>query len=720
MSINNNCGGRYINFSVIEKAKALKGDGYNLVLHRFKSNGRIYFYIKARKTINGKRKEITVARVSQKEAEELERMGLISKKRGRKSKKDSKKVYKGKSESPNNNTTTSAPPSETNDIKNFADSSGVEPHLGMLKEGLGKFEIGFHNLIFTVNKSVDTSNLREKGFEYNEESKQYVKVFNIMGRRATVFVSRDGNVSVFVGASKNPIGKDEIREFIRGLLGVLSSVFGRGIDARDVVLKSFEFNVDELCDFELPARRFEVSVHMVDGNKIRREIRYSGDMPLVVFMDGLFTSDFFDLRGINVIKNVFSEATDALYCISGAALVDSEDMISRDIVVALDEEQVHNMMLHINRSPRSIPSDYVMHEKVKGVWVKRIVLPVKNLLMRAVEIWASKRSVTIYIKASGCPMGYDDFMKVLGVIEHELYRLYGTVIPHNEINVLRVEYNIDKPVTVAVQDCVVTVRDVEEEYRRYVKEMPDGRMVERVERIEHRRRSLTDFVEEMKIRSDIGDAIKEIKRTLEEVKGSMSTRQIEVGAIVEAVSNRFANILWAMFEKHDSRLELVLRQILKELLDKVEEWVRGYVEHRLRELGYNVNSMGGSNSGNGSSRVMTLDDLPIEFARFLGDLDEAGYVRIMYDKIMYGDKTWQAIRYFRGNIDGFIEEASYEFVDGKRDLRDLFKAVMKAIRFYDNKFNGSVGVPWDRFVSALERFYGKKLEEIEKELRRGL
>jgi len=223
--------------------------------------------------------------------------------------------------------------------------------------------------------------------------------------------------------------------------------------------------------------------------------------------------------------------------------------------------------------------------------------------------------------------------------------------------------------------------------------------------------------------SRLPSLLSDVQRTLEEVKGSMSSNQIELGAILEAVYNRFANILWAMFEKHDSRLELVLKQILKELLDKVEEWVRSYVDQRVRELerqGYNVNGISGSNSGNGSSRVMTLDDLPIEFARFLGDLDEAGYVRIMYDKIMYGDKTWQAIRYFRGNIDGFIEEASYEFVDGKRDLRDLFKAVMKAIRFYDNRFNGSVGVPWDRFVSALERFYGKKLEEIEKELRSGL
>jgi len=525
MSINNNCGGRYINFSVIEKAKALKGDGYNLVLHRFKSNGRIYFYIKARKTINGKRKEITVARVSQKEAEELERMGLISKKRGRKSKKDSKKVYKGKSESPNNNTTTSAPPSETNDIKNFADSSGG---VGGHDYVLSCQSLMIHRIGLRFERPwVSQLYLHSVGeVEYVERSKQYI-VRKFLGKKRvlTLQVNSNGTAQVFLEASDNPL---TVEEFIGFCKFYLLELF-RGITGREVSLSDFRVIV---------APEFNV-----------------------------------DLNGV-ILEGVKCVTLDE-YC---------EELVRIYQCDPMEKETMPNGGTRVE----------VRANSFKGLDLSSLV---------------------------------------------------------------------------------------------------DG------------------VVSSVRLSRDIS----EIKRTLEEIKGHMALPQIEIGVLADAIATRIANVIWALFEKYGGSYELALREFAKKLEEVLSPLVQSVNSGQQLQRGYS-----GSNSGNGSSRVMTLDDLPIEFARFLGDLDEAGYVRIMYDKIMYGDKTWQAIRYFRGNIDGFIEEASYEFVDGKRDLRDLFKAVMKAIRFYDNKFNGSVGVPWDRFVSALERFYGKKLEEIEKELRRGL
>jgi len=702
----------YINLSLEERIRLLLKDGYSIRIHKFKSKGKLYFYVKAIKNVDGKRKETTVARVSPEEAERLKELGLVGNR-----KKLNRKSYKKKQKTPSNNTTTSAQPKVNNGLNFFDHVGGVEPTQGKEVSDHNKYKVGFHNLSLTLNRSIEAKDLVGKGFSYNERSKQYMKSYEVMGRRVTVFVSKNGNVSINVRASENPIGKEEINAFVSGLLGLLSSVFGKRIDAREVTVKNFEFNVDENCDYELPARRLEVSVHMPEKNKMRREIRYSGDIPLTVFMNGGFTNEYFKLNNINAVKNILSEATDTLYSFSGATYVDSVNMICKDVVEALDEEQVHNLMLHVNKSPQRIPKDYVLHKKVNGVWVKKIALPVKNLLMRIVEIWASRRSVTIYVKASGCPMGYDDFMKVLGVIEHELYNLYGETISHDDIRVLRVEFNVDNPVMISAQDYVVTVRDIEEEYRRYIKVLPDGNMVERIERVEHKKRSLTDFVEEMKLRRDVGRTLIDIKKTLEEVKGSMTSRQLEVGAVVEAVANRIANVIWAMFEKHDANLERVLKQSLKDLLNKVEEWVKDYVEQKVSELG-NVMTNGNGNSRREYPWDKTINDVPRGLVKFLSELDKAGYIRIMYEKVMYGDKLWAAIRYYKGNIDAFIEEASYEFLDAKADLRKLFKSVIKAIRFYDNKYGDITGVPWSKFLEALEMFYGKSIGEIEIELRK--
>jgi len=73
-------------------------------------------------------------------------------------------------------------------------------------------------------------------------------------------------------------------------------------------------------------------------------------------------------------------------------------------------------------------------------------------------------------------------------------------------------------------------------------------------------------------------------------------------------------------------------------------------------------------------------------------------VRITRDRISYGDRVWEAIYKRRGNLDYWLDYVASEYLED----RELFKLVILAIRYYDNKFGGKVGVPWDRFLEALE------------------
>jgi len=252
-TINNNCGKKYINFSsVVEKIKALKSDGYSLVLHRFKSKGKIYFYIKARKTVNGKRKEITVARVSQKEAEELKRLGLVSKRN------NGRKVYKGKSESPNNNTTTSAQPSDTSNIKNFADSSGGFDPQSHFKS-FQSHTLSWHDCarMFRVHKLglyfsrpwVSRLYLSSIGYKvkYISQSKQYIVKIPVGSKRVlTLQVNSNGTAQVWLEASDNPLTIDEFLGFCRFyLIELFRRITGREVSLSDFyVMTAPELNVD--------------------------------------------------------------------------------------------------------------------------------------------------------------------------------------------------------------------------------------------------------------------------------------------------------------------------------------------------------------------------------------------------------------------------------------------------------------------------------------------
>ena len=100
--------------------------------------------------------------------------------------------------------------------------------------------------------------------------------------------------------------------------------------------------------------------------------------------------------------------------------------------------------------------------------------------------------------------------------------------------------------------------------------------------------------------------------------------------------------------------------------------------------------------------TVKFEELPEKLRKLLLEMQKDGYVRITRDRISYGDKVWEAIYKRKGNLDYWLDYVASEYLEDK----ELFKRIILAIRYYDNKFAGKVGVPWDKFLEALELLKG--------------
>lgn len=199
-------------------------------------------------------------------------------------------------------------------------------------------------------------------------------------------------------------------------------------------------------------------------------------------------------------------------------------------------------------------------------------------------------------------------------------------------------------------------------------------------------------------------ALVEIRKDLELIKGSLPRQSIEATQLSEAVAAKLANLIYLTFEKWGNRFELALKElavklqeVLKPVFERVERLERENAELRrkLRELTQQDSNV-------------KFEDLPKDLKDFLRKLEEDGYVRLSETRIAYGDRVWTAIIKRKGNIDGWLNETSYNYY-GRKDNRELFKAVIKAIRYYDNRYNGKPGVPYDRFLEAFGKLHPKSL-----------
>ena len=489
------------------------------------------------------------------------------------------------------------------------------------------------------------------------------------------------------------------------MLGLLSGVFGRSFDVRDVVVKSFDWGVDvedKDGDYPVDVSRIELSLHRLSDGRIRREFRFSGELPLRTLIEEGFVSDHFDVRNISIVNQGLALLKELARSISGASSVDNMSFVLRDIAVALDEGKIHNLMLHIGIPPKSIPEDY---ERKNNMYVKKIVVPwSKPLLPQVIELWVSKKSTTIYVKASSSPIGYEDLVKIIGLIQYELRRIYGRHIDEDNIRVLRVEYNIDKPVSIVLQDMVITIKDIDGEYRVYTKKLPTGDVVKREEFVSRNERPLSSLLEEFRTKVNMAKTLSEIKKDLELIKGSLPRQAIEATQLSEAVATKLANLIYLTFEKWGNRFELALRELasrLQEALKPVFERIER-LEKENQELRRRLHELTQQDSS------IKFEDLPRDLKEFLRELERDGYVRLTETRVSYGDRVWQAIFKRKGNIDGWIENESYNYYEEK----ELFKAVLKAIRFHDNKYRGKPGVPYDKFLEALGKFLGSEVTGV--------
>jgi len=197
--------------------------------------------------------------------------------------------------------------------------------------------------------------------------------------------------------------------------------------------------------------------------------------------------------------------------------------------------------------------------------------------------------------------------------------------------------------------------------------------------------------------------LSEIKKDLEVIKGSLPAQRLDVGQLSEVVAAKLANLIYLTFEKWGSRFELALRMLgtrLQETLNPVFERLER-LERENAELRRRLGELTQQDS------AVRFTDLPQDLRGFLRVLERDGYVRLTETRVSYGDRVWAAIFRRRGNIDGWIREESVNYPS----RRELFEAVIKAIRYHDNRYGGRPGVPYDRFLDALSIMLGRGDEE---------
>jgi len=330
-------------------------------------------------------------------------------------------------------------------------------------------------------------------------------------------------------------------------------------------------------------------------------------------------------------------------------------------------------------------------------WVVRVGVGVKRWLTVQVN---SNGTAQLFLEASDNPLTVEEFVGFCRFyLLDVMYRITGKWVSLSDFEVMVApELNCDlNGVVMEGVKSLTLQRYYEDVVRLYysdpgVKEtMPDGGT-----RVEVRAKSLTglnlqDVVEGVVSVAKLPTVLTEIKKDLELIKGSLPRDRIEANQLSEAVAAKLANLIYLTFEKWGNRFELALRELgtrlqeaLAPVFEKIERLERENAELRRRLEDSSVK----------------FEELPDDLRGFLKELERDGYVRISETRIAYGDRVWAAIVRRKGNIDAWLNEESYNYY-GKQDL---FKAVVKAIRYYDNRYNGKPGVPYDLFLDALKKF----------------
>ena len=192
--------------------------------------------------------------------------------------------------------------------------------------------------------------------------------------------------------------------------------------------------------------------------------------------------------------------------------------------------------------------------------------------------------------------------------------------------------------------------------------------------------NLKDMVDGVVSVALLPKTLKKLERDLEQIKGSLTSVQV----LGNEVAAKLGNLWYATFERfRDSLVEGIkegLKQAIKDAIKEAVGEIRRDVEKAVKR--------------------MTFRDLPEDLQWALKQFEEFGYIRVREDRVEYGDRVWSAIKRYHGNIDGWLEWEAQGWV-GK--LRDIFKDVIGTIRYFDNKYEGKTGVPYDKFLEEYQR-----------------
>ena len=347
-------------------------------------------------------------------------------------------------------------------------------------------------------------------------------------------------------------------------------------------------------------------------------------------------------------------------------------------------------------------------------WILKLEVGVKRLLTLQVN---NDGTAQVFLEASDNPLGVDEFIGFCKFMLLEVFRrATGKQVSLSDFEVMVApEINCDLDGVKLMEGVKsLTLQDYYEDVVRIyysepgVKEsMPNGGTRVEVRASSLNGYSLEEVVDGVVSMAKLPAVLTEIKKDLELIKGSLPRQQLEYSQLSEAVATKLANLIYVTFEKWGNRFELALRElgsklqeVLKPVFDKIER-----LERENQELKRKLQELTSEDSS------FKFEDLPSSLKDFLKEMERDGYIRLSDTRISYGDRVWAAIIKRKGNIDGWLNEASYDYF-GKEDNRELFKAVIKAIRFYDNKFNGKPGVPYDKFLEALEKFLGSEVTPV--------
>jgi len=343
-------------------------------------------------------------------------------------------------------------------------------------------------------------------------------------------------------------------------------------------------------------------------------------------------------------------------------------------------------------------------------WVLRLEVGVRRWL----TIQANRDGTAqVFLEASDNPLGVEEFIGFCKLLLPEVMRrATGKQVSLRDFEVMVApEINCDMD-GVRIMEGVKSVT-LEEYYddvvRIYYSEpgvkesMPNGGTRIEVRTNSWNGYSLEEIVDGVVSMARLPVVLTEIKKDLEVIKGSLPRQQLELGQLSEAVAAKLANLIYLTFEKWGNRFELALRELgsklqeaLKPVFEKIERLERENAELRRR-----LESLTQQDS------TVRFTDLPQDLRGFLRVLERDGYVRLTETRVSYGDRVWAAIFRRRGNIDSWIREESANYPS----RRELFEAVIKAIRYHDNRYGGRPGVPYDRFLEALAIMLGGKEEK---------